>query len=310
MLDRTDVKHWSNVESVMRTFIEDAQYGVTMSPHRPPRYPSTYGYRSAHSKRKFAINAAKNSLFAFQHMLAYCSYTVASAGSPPFSQNQHRSLYECPARVSTIFENFASEDSEGSHILLKLLWSSLGEIRQTRNFTGVVVTYVDRYDLESVQAMHSHGVPVYVSWSHCLRLESYSSFLRSDILTPWRPPPTSFTALNQPQRPASTPTVPPPPPPPFVNVDKDADTYPLDYVEGRKAAIESTPNKPQRWLGRENSAKSFRSPGKHGASVFQFIFRDVVDEKTGKEMRRWERIRLTRSMAEDLWTDVSPCNLW
>ena len=317
-VDPSVVSHWSNVESIMRTTIDRLRHNAFMSHHQPPPYPSSFGYRKTFRKKKAAKDAIKPSFLAFHHLLAYCSYIMASTSAPHFSQDGHRSLYENPAEVSSVFEKIVPSDAQdGSHILLKLLWSTLGEIRQTRNFSGVVITYDlpdDPYNCQSIRDMHLYGVPVFIRWSNHLRLQTYSRFLNSTVLAQWRPPLASFSVLDQPQDSSTSDPATliqqPSPPPPVAPLDRCADRYPWEYVEVRKAKISSTANKPQSWLAREKSAKLFRKPGKSGALVYQFNLVGAVEEGTGKCIQKWERSALTRAEAQLLWSGIDPSNLW
>ena len=77
-----------------------------------------------------------------------------------------------------------------------------------------------------------------------------------------------------------------------------------------KAEIRLELNNHQDWLDREHSAKSFGGPGKRGAFVYQFNLVDEVDKSTGEETRKWERIKLSRAEALDLWESVDHRELW
>jgi len=315
VLNPSVVSHWANVESIMQTTIDKLRYNSSTSRHQPPPYPSSFGYRLTFSKRKAAKDAIKPSLLAFHHLLAYCSYIIASTSAPHFSRDGHRSLYENPTGISSVFEKIVPSDvQDNSHILLKLLWSTLGEIRQTRNFSGVVVTYDSPYDCQSIQDMHLYGVPVFIRWSDRFRLQTYSGFPNGSVLTQWRPPLTSFLVLDQPQHSSNpnpaTPIQQLPPPPPVAPLDKCADRYPWEYVETRKAKISSVANKPLSWLAREKSAELFRKPGRSGALVYQFNLVGAVEEGTGKHIQKWERSVLTRAEAQLLWSGIDPRNLW
>lgn len=305
VLQPTAVAHWSNVEHVMQNLIEKLKADASMSQHRRPFPPSSYGYRRTFRKRKDARSAISPSIAAFQHTLAYCSYTIASTDALHFPRSQHRSLYENPAQVATLLERMVSEDvRDSSHTLLKLLWATLGEIHQTRNFVGAAVTYDRPYDCKSIHDMHLYGVPVFIRWSSRFRLQSYSPLPQNELLTKWRPSTSSFAVSDQPQHPpsshSSTASAQQPPPSPPAALDRHVDSYPLQYVERRKDQISSSSNKPQAWLERERSAKSFESPGKSGARVYQFAL----------ENQKWERRLLTRAEAGLLWKGIDPCNLW
>ena len=316
VIDPSAVAHWSNVESVIQTTIQNLRYDATTCRHRPPAYPSQFGYRRTFSKRKDANAAAKHSLLAFHHMLAYCLYLAASSNDLHFPQSQQKLLYENPAELSALFEKI-DDSRSNSHTLLKLLWSSLGEIRQTRNFAGVFVTYDMPYDCQSIQDMYRYGVPVYIRWPNRSRTQSYFSFPQGEILARWRPPVGSLAALDRLQhpvgpQPATHPVQQPPPPPPPTAFDQHDVMDPWEYVERRKAEIASKPSKSQSWLDREERAKSFSQPGQHGARVYQFtlVGTGTTEEGTGREIQEWKRVLLTRSEARLLWDGVKSRNLW
>jgi hypothetical protein len=314
-LSQCVIDHWSNVESVMDSTIRKLQGMATVCWHHPPSYPASYGYRRPFNKRRDAKVIIKNSLLAFQHMLAYCSYMFASIETPRASRDQ-RTLYEDSSRISTLYRDTEDNGNRGgSHILLKHLWSSLNEVRRTRNFIGVVITHDQRYDCRSVEVMRSYGVPIYVRWSSHLRLESYRNFPQGDALASWRPSIDSFATLDLPQRsanfhPSVSSVQQPPSPLPPVALDQYADGYPWKYVEERRAHIESNPTKPESWLGRERSAKSFSPPGSRGARTYRFTSIGTIEESTGREISKWERTMLSRAQAQTLWNGVDPRKLW
>ena len=314
-LSQPVINHWSNVESVMGSTIRKLQGMVTVCRHHPPSYPASYGYQRPFKKRKDAKDIVKNSLLAFQHMLAYCSYMDASVETPRASRDQH-TLHENSSRISALYRDVEdNENRGGSHILLKNLWSSLNEVRRTRNFIGVVITHDQPCDCRSVEVMRRYGVPIYVRWSSHLRLESYRNFPQGHVLASWRPSIDSFAILDLPQRsanfhPSVSSVQQPPSLLPSVALDRYADAYPWKYVEARKAHIASNSTKPESWLGRERSAKSFNPPGSRGARTYQFTSVGTIEESTGREIPKWERTMLSRAEAQTLWNGVDPRKLW
>lgn len=327
-LEEGVIAEWCRIEFAMSELVRHLKPDANTCSHTPIDFPSKYLYRQTFSNKKKAQQAARKSLWAFHVLFGYCSYLLASTKVPHFSQRQYKTLYENPVTMDNIaFGN----GHKGSHIFLKLLWSSLGEVRQARNFVGVVVTYEESYHYQSVLDMHKYGVPIYVRWSRSSRLKSYCWLNESDLLRQWRPSPDSFDAVGQPQPPvasgsgtspihqpqrsvasgsgASLTHQSPPLPPPEVLNECDA-KFPLHYVKKRKASISSTVEKPHSWLDREQSKRSFAAPGKHGCAVYQFTATDVVDEGTGKEVQKWQRVLLTRASAQLLWNGVKRRNLW
>ena len=173
MLEPSVVNHWSNIEFIMRTMIKKLKTDAFTSNHQPPFYPSSYGYRQTFPTKKRAKEAIKLSVQAFHHMLVYCSYMIMFTSALHFSQDRHRLLYENPSKAAPILEKIvSSHKQDSSHIVLKLLWSTLGEIYKTRNFSGVVVACSQPYDCQSVQDMHHYGVPVFIRWSNHLRFQT------------------------------------------------------------------------------------------------------------------------------------------
>lgn len=309
-LDQDVVTHWCNIENVMCRVINHLKPDAYTCNHKRPFYPSTYGYRGSFRKRKMAKECINTTLHSFHHMLAYISYLFASSDDPSFLESGCKAWYEDPQKARQFLEHFSLDNkSDSSHIFLKLLWSTLGEIRVTRNFVGVVVTYKRPYDYQSVCHMDSYGVPIYVSWSIFQRLQSYSPFPGSYRLKKWYPSKDFFIAFDQRQHsigqcpPPRVPSMPSPAPP--IPIDKNTGTSPQRYVELRKAAIASRTPKPLEWVSRERSAASFHPPGRSGAHVYEFVL-----VSTGESMQEWTRTHLTRAGAQLLWRHVKYKNLW
>ena len=164
--------------------------------HRPPSYPSQYHYSWKHPLRQNAADAARKSLYAFQQMLAYCSYSAARVESP--IRGQCEPFYQQPALAESIISSPLAEDESDPSILQKLLWATLGEIRQTRNFVGAAISYSQPFNYERLGEMVNYGVPVYVSWSSRHRTRSYSSQPLSDLLLQWLPPLEAFGSPDAP----------------------------------------------------------------------------------------------------------------
>jgi hypothetical protein len=320
VLDPDVVTHWTNIEHVLSRVINNLKQDAFTCSHKFPYFPSSYGYRGSFPKRQKAKNAITPTLHAFQHMLAYSSYLMSSVGSPNFLEPGCKAWYEDPEKAGSFIDSFTPVNQpDSSHILLKLLWSTLGEIRKARNFIGVVVTHETPYDFSSVQAMHNYGVPVYVSWSHVRRSKSYSEYPFDSLLLPWLPPEDRFEPFDLPRYP--THPLPDAPPPP-VPIDRpttssiqqpphssDVDLDPWRYVERRKASIASRTYKPQQWLSREEAARSFHPPGRTGALVYRFELSDV-DESAAGSVQKWKRVLLTRANAQVFWNHANPRNLW
>lgn len=299
VIDPDVVAHWSNIEHVIRLLINQLKDGAFTCKHKCPYFPSSYGYRGPFRKRKDVKSAVSSALLSFHHMLAYCSYLIASTGDLQFGRSEHKALYHDPERVGKLIENLVSDGTE-VHILLKLLWATLGEIFRCRNFVGVVVTYTRAYDCYAVRDMWSYGVPIYIRWSNHLRLDSYCNFLGNEKLRQWYPSKDPFAVQprNSPNPHPSIPSSqqPLPPPPPREHADLD----PWQYVAMRKAKIDSTSHKPSSWSDRQRAAQSFKQPGRSGAMVFQFVLTD----------KTWTRIQLSRWESKGIWDGFSPRHLW
>lgn len=314
-IDPAITSHWRKVESAIEATIKHLRHRSRADLLPCPSYPSSHGYSKSFKSRKSARDAIKPSLLAFHHIIAYCSYAVASAGIP-LSRKEHKTVYDDPAVASSIFRPILSRhNSDGFQTVLESLWDTLGEIHQTRNFSGLAVAYNRPYDYRLVQDMCSYGVPVFVLWSGILRIQTYRGFPGNEILGPWRPPLLSFGTLahtaaasGSSESPA-TQQPPSPQPVALTPLDQGSARYPWEYVEARKVSIASVPEKPQAWVSRENNMRSFYAPGKHGPAVYQFRL-EVVREGTGREPREWRRSVLSKAEARLLWIHVNPRNLW
>ena len=195
ILDPSAVVHWQRIEFIIQTTAEKLISRCSTAQHLPPFYPSSYGYRQTFPSRIEAKSVISTSVSAFHHALAYCSYAVASLDVP---QDTVESLYEDLTSAPPVIEEIVTDDA--SHVLLKLLWSTLGEMHRMRNFSGVVVSYDRPYDCRSVRRMHRYGVPVFVRWSHISRSQSYCEFPQNGILAEWCPSADYFATLGPDQR--------------------------------------------------------------------------------------------------------------
>lgn len=315
-----DILLWSSVEFVMLKLIEVAGSGrLTSLDHITPDWPEAFGYKRLHSAKKFAAKAKTASLNAFQRMLAYCSYTIASASTLALSsvKEEYRCLLFHPEQVDSLFKKIdaGAPDTE-IHVLVKFLWATLGEIRRTSNFAGIVVHHHKDYDYPSVRAMHRYNVPVYTCWDNTLRLHSYSQYHQHHILKDWAPSPDDFRALEH----SPSPTVDRSKtsnssryglPPPVELTQRLLD--PMDYVRQRKRDIEAklaTSDKGQSMRSRQSSAIKFGSRSHRGAHVYELKREEEVDQSTGEKIVYWERRRLDRTIATDTYEFVSPSQLW
>ena len=311
-LEDSVISRWSNIEHVMSMVIESLRgRRMTSTAHRPPEYPHHYGYGRMYRSRRGVKDAVGKSLCAFQQMLAYCSYSAAGVELPV--SGQYKPFYEDPSLAEDILDGPPS-DSGGdiSYILRKLVWSTLGEVRQTRNFVGAAITHCEPFEYEFLSEMANYGVPVYVSWCNHLRLGSYSSRPSSNLLLQWCPPREAFGSLGQSPACLGEP-IPSAGHVPAVT-DKRSETYPWDYVLERQGRIASklTKSDPsnQTLLSRAKSAKSFAPPDKQGARVYEFERVDEFDESTGEVVAMWKRSALTGAQAAFIWDSVKRCNLW
>ena len=190
VLDPLTVIQWENVESAIQVVTEGLLSSASTAQHPPPFFPSSYGYRDTFPTRKRAKNAIKPSVLAFHHVLAYCSYLVASLDFP---RERLESFYEDLTNAPPTLQNIMTNN--GSGVVLKLLWSTLGEMHRARNFSGIVVSYNRPYNYKSIQRMQGYGVPVFVQWSCSARSQSYREFPQAEILDKWCPSPDSFAIL-------------------------------------------------------------------------------------------------------------------
>ena len=229
ILDPSAVNHWQRIEFIIQTTTEKLFSSASTAQPLPPFYPSSYDYSHTFPTRKEAKSVIKASLLAFHHALAYCSYAVASLDFP---QDRLETLYEDLAGAPSILQSIVADDA--SRILLELLWSTLGEMRRMRNFSGVVVSYDRPCDCQSVRRMHHYGVPVFVRWSHSSRSQSYREFPHSEILIKWCPSAEYFTVLGPVQRYPHSPSAAPlaqhsaPLPPPVAALIEPEDGHPWE----------------------------------------------------------------------------------
>lgn len=314
------VTQWRNVESALGQTIVSLSAGTRTHLHDCPPAPWKFGYRTPCKNRREARKKADAALLAFHHGLAYCSFLLASANtiSAPlpglidlyYKPEGIDALLDSPERVARVSEKLASNDQTPNDVrtCLKLVWSTLGEIRLTRNFAGLVVTPHEDYDYESVVDMHNYGVPVHVVWLKGLHSSTYLNNPTHKALDRWCPPLESFTVSTSSQPPATThPPIQYPAPRPGPPLpDKDSNQYPWLYINNRKAYIESTEPQPLEWKSRSDAASSFSQPGKRGAKVFEF----VPVEYHGEQVKRWERNVMTRHEAEQLWEAIDVRQLW
>lgn len=202
-LDPSVVNHWQSIESIIKTTTRKV-FGGGLAYRRGPFYPSSYGYDKIFPTREEAKRVIKASFSAFHHALAYCSYAVASLDIP---RNTLESLYEDLTGAPSVLQDIITDDA--SHILVKLLWSTLGEMHRMRNFSGIVVSYDRPYECQAVRRMHHYGVPVFVRWSHISRSQSYREFPHAKILATWCPSADYFAILGPDQHyPHSLPAAP------------------------------------------------------------------------------------------------------
>jgi hypothetical protein len=329
-LQDEDILHWSSVEFVILRTINVLGRGQLSSlEHVEPHWPSSFGYKRLHSSEKFAVKAKTASLNAFQRMLAYCSYSSAhsfSNGYTVFSRLDnpfYNSTY-----AEDLFRKFG-DDVAGTnvHILLKFLWSTLGEIRHSRNFIGIAVSYHREFHYPAVRAMHSYGVPVYVRWHKTFKLQSYQGYNQHHMLSEWVPSLDDFKILEAPP-----PTVDPHPPstsndlptsntihhfPPIENPRRVTSNQtfadPMEYVNRRKAAIQKkfeNSEATQAMKDRQKSAMKFGYRSRNGAPVYEFEPVDHVDPKTGSKSVLWERRGLTKLQGQRTYDAACATQLW
>lgn len=304
-LDTETIRRWDAVEWVMQDIVRHTQRNVKhMDPNfRPPVYPSDYGYRKRHPRRRPALEAIKNSLHAFHQLLAYCSYIVATVGPSSFPSS------------SSVFFNDATkardlpEAPEDHHTLTMLLWSSLGEIHRTRNFVGVIINPLEFWDHEPLYNMQRYGVPIYVLWSNLSQMQGYISHNKDGALIPWCPPASAFTANSPPTTVDERATPDCPPSPTHLPLNQRSQEYPWEYVKERKNEIGKLTLSPSQ-VARQKYAELFRAPGTKGAAVYEFRLCQKTDQNSGKEINEWKRVLLTRGEASAAWEDFQPSQLW
>jgi hypothetical protein len=316
-----DILLWTSVEFVMLKTIEAVGSGqLTSLEHVTPDWPEVFGYKRLHTAKKFAIRAKTASLNAFQRMLAYCSYIIAGASTLTSVQEEYRMLLSHPERVNTLFKKIAANAPNTEiHVLVKFLWATLGEIRRTSNFVGIIVHHYKDYNYPSVQVMHKYDVPVYVCWDDSVKLQSYSQYGQHHMLKDWAPSPDDFRVLEHPPPPIDD-----QPPTPALTHDQPQTLAlpvklihrfldPMDYVRQRKLDIEAklaTSDKGQSMRSRQMSAMKFGSRSHRGAHVFELKREEEVDENTGQKTIYWKRRRLERADAATTYDCASRSQLW
>jgi len=311
-----DILLWSSVEFVMLRTIQVMGAGqLTSLEHVTPDWPETFGYKRLHKTEKFAATAKKASLNAFQRMLAYCSYTVAEASIAKLINlpNEYRTVFQNPHWVEEIFKKIGEgAQNTDVHVLLKILWATIGEIRGAYNFVGIVVNYHKEFHYPSVLAMHRYGVPVFVRWHKTLKLESYKTYHQNHMLKEWAPKLDDFRVLEESDvhhPPPSGESVGAPRP---LN-PKSTFLDPMDYVRKRKAEIEvelRESDKAQSMRDRQKSAMRFGSRSHRGANLFELERNETKDERTGEIIVWWERKPLTKKEAAETYETASPRQLW
>jgi hypothetical protein len=290
-----DMSMWKNVEYIICTAIDALQAGRNLPlEHQEPLPPSRYGYTRSHSQEKFAKKSVLKSLNAFQRLLAYCSYSLA--GRNWTGPGSELPLSDLQSTFSVVYAKLDTA-APSVHIMAKNLFSTLSDMYNYRNFTGVVLRWDQPYDFPAIHAMYHHNVPVYVTWPDRLQ-NPYISLHQSHYLKRWLPSPPLFEALEQ------TPHLPAP-----VNDSPNTrihlsvqykETYesPMEYVNMRLQQIptqlDRSPNK-QRMLDRLRSAQKFTSIG--SAKYYCFEQVAVVDQQTGESKERWVRRLLTKHEA-------------
>ncbi|KAF9790256.1 hypothetical protein BJ322DRAFT_1103923 [Thelephora terrestris] len=209
------------------------------------------------------------SLNAFQRLLGYCSYLIASRTYKSTETNPNNPEPSLEQLFSVVYSRLDST-ARNSHILAKHLFRTLSEIHASRNFAGIALRCTGQYDFPAVNAMYRYGVPVYVSWPRPLH-QTLDSFLIT------RGPRTNPTL------PTSVTTPPPLDPPPIYGTQpfaKKVQTYdhPMDYVNERVKKIpmelENSPHK-QAMLDRLQSSKSFANLG--SAKYYRFESTTIHD---------------------------------
>jgi hypothetical protein len=147
-LEDQEISLWMNIEHVMTTTCEVLQAGRIYSlEHFTPQPPSEYGYVQRHSQHKFAKKSMIKSRNAFQRLLAYCSFAAAAhRNTGPVSNHLPSSHSDA---ISTVYQKIGS-NLPNVHILIKNLFLTIDEMRQSGNFTGVVINYAEKYHYPAV----------------------------------------------------------------------------------------------------------------------------------------------------------------
>jgi len=328
-LEASVISWWSAIELAMIDVIQSLkEQRMTTSGHKPPSYPYQYGYKWTHPRRRVVKGAVRKSLCAFQQLLAYCSYAAAGVESPVRGRSEP--FYRNPSLVEDIIIDRPPSTGEADrpHILRKLLWGTLGEIRQTRNFVGAAISYRQPFDYEFLSEMVNYGVPVYVSWSNLIHEHSYSAQPLRHLLSEWCPPsgvfrssgslPEAFGSRDPPATHLDEDTSPVHRPSrdhhTYAVPDKRSPRYPWEYVRKREDQIASKLTKSgssnQSILARADSASRLVPLGRRGASVYQFEHVETLDESTGEVTEMWDRVALTRPESMTLWDHVKRRHLW
>lgn len=162
---------WRNVEYVMHESIKALQAGRLLSlEHKEPLPPSAYGYTRGHSSERFAKKSVIKSLNAFQRLLAYCSYALASCHWR--GDRLHTRLDDFQSTFSVVYKNLPGS----AHILAKRLFQTLWEVYTSSNFTGIVVRW-ERYDSILLPTSYNLTIRKLRLSRHCLHVPSPCSSL-------------------------------------------------------------------------------------------------------------------------------------
>lgn len=285
-----EICQWRNVEYVMLASIQALQAGCNLSlEHQEPLPPSAYGYTRGHSSEKFAKRSAMKSLNAFQRLLAYCSYTLASHHWR--GDRLANPSYNFGSTFSVVYR-----DLQGSaHILAKRLLQTLWEIHSSSNFTGIVVRW-ERYDFPAVAAMFLHHVPVYVTWT-ADKKNPYSHLFQFYYIKPWLPHEVMLDTLKQ-------------NPPHLPEQRSEIYNHPMDYVTQRLLKIPAQFDqsaKKRSMRNRLRSALSYKSIGR--AKYFKFEQVTYTNEQ-GQPKEGWTRKQLTSHYAIEDFQNVANSELW
>lgn len=310
-LDDEQISLWGNIEYVLCAAISAIGAGrICPLEQREPFRPSEYGYMLTHSQLKFAKKCMTKSLNAFQRLLGYCSYLIASRTYKSTETNPNNPEPSLEQLFSVVYSRLDST-ARNSHILAKHLFRTLSEIHASRNFAGIALRCTGQYDFPAVNAMYRYGVPVYVSWPSTGR-NPYHSLHQGHYIKRWIPSSLPEAPEQTPTLPTSVTTPPPLDPPPIYGTQpfaKKVQTYghPMDYVNERVKKIpmelENSPHK-QAMLDRLQSSKSFANLG--SAKYYRFESTTVHDG----QKERWFRELLTRHDALRDLELTDSCHLW